>query len=367
MKYRTLFSIILIGVLLGFSGCNQKVSQKQTEKKETLTKKVLLVSPKKITRAVEISEGVTLKPEEQGVVSADISAPLIKWYVHENQRVKKGQPIALQDDTDYVLALAEATAKIAALESQVSAVEKTYNRMETLKEKGSVTEQQFDEIEAQYKALNKQLEAGNTGIKMLKRRISKAVIRAPYSGIITKKKLPLGYHIIVMMPGSGDVAYIEKSDRLRMELNLSEHLYNEIEEKQTISLFIPSLNRHLDAKITHKGKSINPMKQFSVVSFINNKKGEIPGGVYAIAHITGSNHERIIVPPLALKTGKNGLSQIFTVVGGHIVAIPVASGQIFEDGVEIIGEKIPKHVVADASSVRVGETVETILNNHKEK
>ncbi|MCK5809421.1 efflux RND transporter periplasmic adaptor subunit, partial [bacterium] len=327
MKYRTLFSVVVIGLLLSFSGCKEKVAQKSTAKKVALTKKVLLVSPKKITRAVSISEGVTLKPEEQGVVAADISAPLIKWYVHENQRVKKGQPIALQDDTDYLLALSEAEAKIAALESQVSAVEKTYERMQILKEKGSVTEQQFDEIEAQYKALSKQLEAGNTGIKMLKRRIAKAVIRAPYSGIITKKILPLGYHIIVMMPSSGDIAYIEKSDRLKLELNLSEHLYNEIEEKQTISLFIPSLNKHLEAKITHKGKSINPMKQFSIVSFINNKKGEIPGGVYAIARITGKEIERTLVPPLALRRGKNGLSEIFTVVAGHITTIPVASGQ----------------------------------------
>jgi|GEM_PF-1148511 len=327
--------------------------------KVELMKEVQVIKPEIKSLSVTIEEGVTLAPEEIGSVTAEITAVLKKWNVEENQKVKKGEVIADLDPIDYQINLEQAKANYAGVKAQFASVEKDYYRMKSLVESGNVPQQQFDAIEGQYKAMQAQLQAMENGLKLIKRKVNKSRIRAPFDGVISKKLVPLGNFIMISMPGSGDVAQIEKIDRLKASINISEMFFNEIDNAEEISFFVPSLNQKVEGKISSKGKSINALKQFSVISYIDNKDNSIPAGVYAMAVVKTKPKERTIVPATAVKNLGNRLGEVYSVVDDKIVAHQIVIGFPFETGMEISGD-IPQTIIKDLSNVRVGEKVKAI-------
>jgi len=360
MKRITPLTLLIILSLTIFSvSCKEeKIEKKSTEKtvKKDIFKEVRLVKPFKLSRSITIKEGVTLQAEEKGAVTAEVGGALLKWHVKEHQSVKKGQPVATLDATDMRLRLAEAKGGRAALEAQLAGVKKSYDRIKSLKELQSVPEQDFDTLEAQYNALTSQLEAADSGIKLLKRMINKSTVRAPFSGVITKKKLPLGYKVLIMMPDSGDLAFIEKNDRLKISMNISELFFNEIGAATEIDFFIPTLNKTVKSKIDSKGSTINEMKKFNILSYIDNSKKELPSGIFAEATIKTAEKERVVVPAMAVKIKSGREAEVYSVKDGKVTANKVYTGFAFEEGIEITGD-IPEFVIKDVSSVTVGEKV----------
>lgn len=324
-----------------------------------MVKEVKVVTPLREARSVRIEEGVTLAPEEKGAVCAGISAPLVQWYVEENQVVKKGQAIAYLDPIDYQMNLQQAEAGLAALAAQLAGVEKSHARLRTMVDSGVAPRSQFDGLDAQYEALKKQIESTEMGIELARRMVSKSTVRAPFSGVITHRITPVGSFVNHAMPQAGNIALLEKIDRLKASLTVSEIFYDEIEPQGSISFFIPTLNKTVKTAIHSKGKSINELKQFSVIGLVDNAEQQLPAGVFALATIESKKKERIIVPPTAVKNTGARLGEVYSIEGERVVATTVATGFPFEDGIEIIGE-VPERIVADVSAVRPGETVRVI-------
>ncbi len=351
--------LILIGVVLALTFPKQgeaTATETQTNVKANVQKQVLTVAPTQEKRALAVEEGTTLSPEESATVSAEITAILKKWHVKENQRVKAGDPLATLEAIDYQISLANAEAGLTGLQAQYSAVEKNYERMKSLLESGSIPQSQFDGAEAEYKALKNQIKATEAALRLQRRRLAHTTVRAPFDGVVTKKIAPLGKYIMSSMPGGGDICTMEKIDRLKATINLSESLFEEIDENSQLELYIPVLNRTVKSSIDSKGKSINAMKQFSVIAYLDNLDNTVPAGVYAVARLRSEERERILVPPTAVKTTGNRMGEVYAIENGKVVTRVVAIGHPFEDGLEVKGE-VPQRVIKDVSNVEPGETV----------
>ena len=324
--------------------------------RQAVTKDVRLVAPLKKTGTVTIRESVTLAPEERGAVSAEVGSTLLKYHVEENQRVERGQLVATLDATDYILGLEQAKAGLAALEAQHTGLGNDRQRVAGLFEKGAASRQQLDAIETQYESLGKQVESNRKAIAMMARRLANTKVRAPFDGVITGKALAIGGKTVVMMPNSADVAYIEKIDRLKVGMRVSEIYFSEVGPGDPVEFSIPALGRTVEATIHSKGSSLNEMKKFSIVVYIDNADLSIPAGISAVATIRTRERERTIVPPTAIKVTGEQSAELYTVENGVVIARKIITGFPFEEGIEISGD-IPALVVKDASLVKAGEVV----------
>ncbi len=355
-------SLIIVSVLalLFAVSCSKGAASEEKKgaknEKSTILKEVKIIKPLKLTKELVVKEGVTLSPEEKGAVTAEVGGKLNKWLVEEHQRVKKGQSIAVLESLDYEISVEQAKSNLAALEAQFAGVEKDYGRIKELFAKNAIPKQQMDSVETQYNALSKQIESGKKSISLITRRLEKTVIKAPFDGVITYKKVPLGYSVMIAMPDSGDIAGIEKTDRLKVSINLSEIYFSEIEKDDEIEFFIPSLNKTAKGKIHSKGTTINAMKKFNIIVLVDNKKGEIPAGSFGVATLKSKAKERILVPPTAVKVTGEKTGEIYTLKDGKVEAVIVYVGFPFEEGLEIAGI-IPDMIVSDASTVKAGESV----------
>jgi RND family efflux transporter MFP subunit len=320
---------------------------------------VEVVKPVRKKLPIKIEAASTLNAKDSSMLASEVNGIVVKWYVKENQKIKKGAPILKIDSTNYELQMNQAVAGLRALQSQYSSLEKDYERIKRLVEKEALPQQKLDEFEGQFDALKSQIIASKEGVAIMKRMVAKTIVRAPYSGIITERKVKRGEFVAA---GAKSVASIIKSDILEAKISISEMFYSKIDKKSNIKFEIPSLNKSITGEITSKSKDIDNMKQFRLTVDVDNSKFEIPAGIYAVAEITSDVKERIILPNSSLKQLGNNKVEVFTVdKSGTVKSIRLISGTIFEDGIEVTGN-IPEFVIRDISNVIPGEKVKYTLN-----
>ncbi len=361
MSIKRISNVIMVLMLAAFllPSCSNSEAEETKSEPKILVKQVVVEKPQQKLLGLTINEGVTLAPEERGIITSQVTAKLTKWHVQENQYVKAGSPIASLDPTDYQISLEQARLSHAAIQAQFSSVEKDFVRIEALLEKGGVAQSKFDGIKGQRDALQAQIKAAAENVTLLQRKVRQATPRAPFDGVITGKIVPLGKYVMATMPGGGDIATIEKIDRLKVSFSVSEMYFSEVNEKDEINLFVPTLNKKISVPIDSKGKSISGLKTFSIISYIENKDLELPAGVFAVATIKTVPKKRTIISPTAVKITGNRIGEVYTVEAGKVKAVSVIIGFSFEEGTEILGD-IPERIIKDVSNINVGETVTPI-------
>lgn len=160
--------------------------------------------------AREIDEGVdvtgSLAAKFDAEVKSEIGGTVSEVYVTEWVRVKKGAPLARVDarEAEAFLAKAEAVveaSKAARLEAEAARnrAEREFERSLKLKEAGLVTQQALDDAKTQQEAAAArvaaaaaQVRAAEEDVRQVRTRMSKAVIRAPFDGVVAERLVNAG-------------------------------------------------------------------------------------------------------------------------------------------------------------------------------
>ena len=350
-----ILSLIMILTTMLLSSCNEGNATEKPAEEQKLIKKVQVIKPLKKQISVRIESGTTLKADEESKITAEVSAPLIKWFVEENSRIQKGDPIAKLDSVNYEIQKNQAVANLKSLESRYISVQKDYERIQRLVEKESFPKQQLDQIESQVDSLKSQIVVATEAVELADRMVQKTTVRAPFSGIVTSKKIALGEFVPA---GGKDLITLVKTDVLEAQINVSEMYFGKIDSDSDVTLLLPSIDKKIKGRIKSTGKNIDSSKQFNLIIEIDNRSGSIPAGIYAVAEIVSKKEARLLIPVSAIKETGSNSGEVYTVdAEGKVRKVLVTTALVFEDGTEVRGN-VPEFVIKDLSSVSEGETVE---------
>ncbi len=125
--------------------------------------------------------------KESSAVSTRVMGSIASVNVEEGQRVSKGQVLASINKSDLNAKKAQIEANIQAAEAGLENASKTYKRFKNLYESNSVTLQEYNNVEMQYKIAKSQVTAAKEGLKEIEVQMGYATITAPFSGIISSK------------------------------------------------------------------------------------------------------------------------------------------------------------------------------------
>ena len=134
---RVIITALVVAVLL--AGCTKKETAKTSQPAGALRVNVSEARIGTVKKTITYS-GV-LKGIREVPIAPGMSSWINKILVKEGQKVKKGQLLAKLSPEQMEQAKA-----------QLDALEKNYQRMKRLYEKGAITQSQFDQIEASYLA-----------------------------------------------------------------------------------------------------------------------------------------------------------------------------------------------------------------------
>jgi RND family efflux transporter MFP subunit len=225
--------------------------------------------------------------------------------------VQEGQVVARMDDV-----------QLSATDAQFSQVKAQYDRTKNLYESNATPKMQFEAIEAQYKAMKRQMENLNEN----------TVIKAPFSGVVTGKACEEGELYTPM--GRGLVHMIQLAP-LKIDLDLDEETVQYLKKGMPVRLTVDQTadSSELTGSVEWVNPQANPLSRtFSSRVIVRNEKKTLKPGYSVEVHVVLDEKKNTLsVPREAVVEGG-----VFVVTGGTARFEKVTFGWMTDEFAEIL-------------------------------
>jgi RND family efflux transporter MFP subunit len=145
-------------------------------------------------------------------VSADVSGLLSDVFVHDNQVVKKGEPLFRIDLRRFELALQQAKADVASRQAILDQGRRDLARSKTLSSV-VVTAQKVEQDQQAVDVQQANLDNANANLNIAKLNLERATVTAPVNGIVTNFNLLPGRYVTAGVP----IMALIDTDTVRVE------------------------------------------------------------------------------------------------------------------------------------------------------
>ena len=287
-----------------------------TEEKERVEQvRTTVLQPREIEREIAVSTNL------QGYLTVNV-APSVTGkiehiFVEVGDKVSKGNSLVTMDQTQYK------TTKIS-----LANLETEKNRIEQLLKTGSATQQQYDQILAQYNSTKEQLEFLQIN----------TYNKAPFAGVISAKnyedgELYSGQPIVVLTQIDKLKALVAIPEtyfpkfKEGMKLTLTSEIYPDQVFPATVEVVYPTIDA---SSHTFQAKIVIP-----------NSKNLLRPGMYVTTRI-GLGKAKVIVAPYQAVEKLVGANDryVFINENGRAKRVAVELGQRFDQDIEIIAPEI---------------------------
>lgn len=311
MKKTILYSLAALALM----ACS-KTTTTTTEQEERVEQvSTTVLQPREIEREISVSTNL------QGYLTVNIAPSLTgkieHIYCEVGDKKQKGQDLVRMDQTQYK------TTKISFANLEIEK-----QRLELLLTTGSATQQQYDQIIAQYNSTKEQLDFLQTN----------TYVKAPFNGVISAKnyedgELYSGQPILVLTQIDKLKALVAIPEsyfplfKPGMKLTLTSEIYPDQKFPATVEVVYPTI----DAS-SHT---------FQVKIVIPNSKQLLRPGMYVTTTIGLGKANAIVVPYQAVEklVGAND-RYVFINENGVAKRVSVTLGQRFDQEIEIIAPEI---------------------------
>lgn len=261
----------------------------------------------------------TFEPAHQTLVGSDGNGKIVKMLVEEGDFVTQGQVIAKIDDELLQLQLESVDV---ALEGQRND-DKRYDNLSKDNAVAGVTVEKtklgVKSTELQKKQIQKQLK--NTTIK------------APFSGVITKKMVDLGSVVGIGTP----VVEITDISQLKLSVSVPERDVLKFKQGQMVSVTADVYgDKAYEGKVTNISVVADRSHNFKVQITVTNKSRQLLAGMYGSVRLTNTQSvNRLAIPRKAL-IGSSKAPRVYVVRNGKAKLMSFTAGTSDGDYVEVI-------------------------------
>ena len=166
-----------------------------------------------------ISSTGTLNPVTEVTVGTQVSGTIEKVIVDFNDRVKKGQIIAVLDSALLQMAVNDVKADLLKAEAQFDEAQFSYKRDEQLFTKGLMSESDFQTVKTTLKTAEAGLMTARTALQRAIQNLNYAIIRSPINGTVTARSVEAGQTVAASF--STPTLFTIAQDLSKMEIKAS--------------------------------------------------------------------------------------------------------------------------------------------------
>ncbi|MFT6867228.1 MAG: membrane fusion protein (multidrug efflux system) [Cyclobacteriaceae bacterium] len=330
------------------------ISSKQGDKRLPL---VTTINTKlqRFEHFIELQGGVTTK--QNVLIYPEAAGILLKVYVTEGQKVKRGQLLASVDEGG-------TRSQLEQLKTQMALSKTTYERQTRLWDQKIGTEIQFLQSKSAF-------ETQQSAVNQLESQLDKYKITAPFSGIIDEVIKDQG---TVVSPGPGSEVFriINLSD-MYIDVSVPETYISTVTVGKEVKVYIPVLDNTVLSKVRQTGNYINPNnRSFNVQVAVPNPKEQIkPNMTVKVLINDYLNESVILIPQSIISENAEGEQYVFLADNinadneGNARKSIIKTGKTQGDYVEVLaGIKAGANIIQEgARSVKDGQGVKILTNN----
>jgi RND family efflux transporter MFP subunit len=305
----------------------------------------------------------SLEPKVFITVGAPVAEQIVEMFVDEGQRVQQGEPLCRFKDEVLRAAANSARADVATQRMQASIAVAESTRADALLREGAIAPRDRDNTVLALNAARARLALAEAQAASADDRLSTATLRAPASGVVSKRYQQAGDRADFGKP----VFDIVDTRVLQLSASVPVEHMAELRLGRTVALTVSQLD---STSVTGRISRINPTvdaatRQIRIYVDIPNATGRLVGGLFAsgrvvVREVSGA----VAVPRSAVRTEGDGRTAVvYVIASGKIARRPVTLGVSDEDAglVQIVsgvqaGEQVvvgPVEGMADGAPVEV--------------
>ena len=251
--------------------------------------------------------------------------------------------------------------EITGAKSNLDLAQTTFQRVEDLAAKKSITTQEYDEAAARLKAAQSNYDVARSRRAQIDARLAQAgqeirtaaitrdyaKIAAPFDGVVTAKTVDPG---TLATPGA-PLLTIEQDGAYRLEASVDESKVPAIRLGQTVEVTLDALDRKVNARVSEIIPSVDAASRTYLVKIDLPVMAQLRSGMFGRACFALASRQVLTIPASAV-TERGQLQSVFVAENGSARARLVTLGQRGKDVVEVLsgladGEKVIAPVTAD--------------------
>lgn len=238
----------------------------------------------------------------------------------------------------------------------------TYDRLESIRQKTpAITPlQAVDDAKTEYLALEAEIKAIQTRINML-------VIRAPFSGTITRRMVDPGALVQSGLTESNPQALVEiqETSPIRLTIPLPETDIAAVQKGMEVMVNFPDLQGSaFPAKISRSTGALDPESGTMQVEIdLENEKGVIKPGMYAKVQMALGSRKDVLSLPVTSQVMYQNQATVLVVDDGVVSRVAIRKGLSNKDYFEVLNTEITEKsmvIVQGKGLVKPGETVNPV-------
>jgi RND family efflux transporter MFP subunit len=328
----------------------------------------------------------TVRARTATVVASKLMAYVREVAVQVGERVQEGQLLVTLDSQDLdsnvrraeaaenevAGAIPEADNGVAGAKASLDLAQSTFQRMEELQARKSISNQEFDETSARLKSAQAAWEMARAKRKQLDSRVAQVrqeirgatIVRgytriaAPFSGVVTARTAEPG---ALAVPGA-PLLTVEREGGYRLEVSVDESRLPFVKAGLAVDVVLESLDRRLAARVSEIVPSVDAGSRTYIVKIDLPAVANLRSGMFGRAWFALGARKIMAIPPQAM-VEHGQVESVFVVEDGCAHARLVTTGERGPAGVEILsglseGEKVVSPVpsgLTDGARVEVAQ------------
>ena len=274
----------------------------------------------------------TIRARREVMISPRIMGALLELPFKEGDSVGNGQRVARVDDRDIRARLEQARSQVAGAQSEFSRATSDFERFRRLREQEAVPQQQFESVQASYRAAEARLQGAQEGLREAEVNIGYTVITSPVTGYVVEKHMNVGD---MASPGR-PILTIQEAGALRLEAAVREGLAGTIQLGDLLRVRIDALNLGLTGSVEEKVPVADPMTRSFLVKVLLPQQPGLRSGMFGRLFIPTGSVTPLTVSQKAIQ--KLGAVELVWVVfeQNRPERRYVRTGRLYEDRVEIL-------------------------------
>ena len=301
----------------------------------------------------------TVRARASVVIAAKLMGYVREVKVQTGDHVREGQLLVTLDARDLDVnsrhaeaaleevrgSMPEADSAVAGAKANLDLAQATFNRMQDLFNKKSISNQEFDETSAKLKAAQAayqmarakrvQLDAQAVRVQQDVRATevarSYAEITAPFAGVVTAKSVDPG---TLAVPGT-PLLTIEREGAYRLEASVEESHLTAIRVSQPVSVTLDGIDRTLDARVSEIVPAVDAASRSYIVKIDLPNAAAVRSGAFGRASFSMGSRVVLTIPAAAVSE-RGQLQSVLVAENGIAHTRLITAGLKTKDRIEIL-------------------------------
>ena len=326
--------LLAVCVIIGYRIYSNIQADRARAAKMSQSRSIAVVTAHPVRRTIvpQLHFSGSLDPEWQAQVAAKVDGRLEKVYVHEGDRVEKGQVLAILEQMDTDANLLSAKGSYLDAQTSLRKAETDLARYEKLYATGAVSQQVVDDYRFARDNAAAKLEAARGSLQGMESKAAGTVVTAPADGIVAKRFYQEGYYAKAGTP----LFAIADISILKTTIHIPEGQVTGVRVGNEADIALPAYpGKKLVGKITRIAPVADlPAHTFAAEVSVDNSEGLL-AGVYANVSLIGEPREQVLTIPMHAIVMRDDQQTVFVadaqgVVQRRVLALGYSDDKVAE-------------------------------------